>query len=278
MPDDRLFHKRLGHSKKVNSLTDLEFRVWVQYELSADDFGVMRYSAVTIQADNDALEARPAKVIQRALDRLVETGLVLSFEHQSQRYLCQADWQNFQRVRFPRATVHPVPPADVLAKCSASTRERFQQRTSGPSEESQDDSGDSSEVSPHPARAGGREWLTANGNGKRQTANGSGVATKSVDPDEAEKDALAARAGRFVERYGDLHRRFRNGAAYVGRVHVDYQEALQLVKVYDDDRLDILATAFLNSDDDFSSTGTRTIAKFRSRASWCDDRLRGKGL
>jgi hypothetical protein len=89
---------------------------------------------------------------------------------------------------------------------------------------------------------------------------------------------LTERAGRFLERYAELHQKFRHGAVYLGKMHHDFQEALQLVRAFDDERLDKLATVFLNADDEFSSNGTRSLAKFRSRASWADERLRERGL
>ncbi len=117
MPADRLLHARLGHSAKVSSLSDLEYRVWTTYVLGADDFGVMRADAVAFQAAHDALCARPAKAIKRCIERLVEVGLVAAFVHQGSRYLYQTDWQDFQRVRYPLRTVHPLPAsADVSAK------------------------------------------------------------------------------------------------------------------------------------------------------------------
>ena len=82
MPADRLLHARLGHSAKVSSLTDLEFRVWTTYVLAADDFGVMRADAVAFQAAHDALSTRPAGAIAKCIERLVEAGLVAGFEHQ----------------------------------------------------------------------------------------------------------------------------------------------------------------------------------------------------
>ncbi len=117
MPADRLLHARLGHSAKVSRLSDLEYRVWTTYVLAADDFGVMRAEAVAFQAAHDGLSGRPAKAVQRSVERLVKVGLVAAFTHQGSRYLYQADWQDFQRVRYPLRTMHPLPAgAEVSAK------------------------------------------------------------------------------------------------------------------------------------------------------------------
>jgi hypothetical protein len=122
VPDDRFIHPRLGHSTKVCMLTDLEFRVWTQYLLSADDGGVMRSSALTIQADNDALAKRSQRQIHHALDHMVTIGLLLEFEHQGRKYVCDPNWQEFQKVQWPRPTGNPQPPQAVLAKCAEETR------------------------------------------------------------------------------------------------------------------------------------------------------------
>jgi len=86
-------------------------------------------------------------------------------------------------------------------------------------------------------------------------------------------DLEAERAGEFIERYKALHVRLRKGAHYLGKPTFDFQEALQLVAVYDDARLDKLAYVWLNTDHEFATNGTRTIAKFRSMVSWCEERL-----
>ena len=125
MPVDRLIHPRLGHSEKVNALLDTEARVWFQYLLSADDFGVMRCAAVTIQADNDALARRPKAIIQRCLERLLEVGLVREFDHQGRRFVFQHDWQRWQKVRYPRDTSNPCPPVEALEGCDGETQEHF---------------------------------------------------------------------------------------------------------------------------------------------------------
>ena len=109
MPASRVLHARLGHSAKVSRLSDLAFRVWTTYVLAADDFGVMRADAVAFQAAHDALRERGAEQVAASIERLVEVGLVSAFEHEGVRFLYQAEWQDFQRVRFPGRTVHPLP-------------------------------------------------------------------------------------------------------------------------------------------------------------------------
>lgn len=170
MPQDRFIHPRFGHSEKVNQLTDLEFRAWATYLVTADDYGVMRASAVTLQAANDALSTKPVKVIDRCLKAFMDVGLLVDFHHQGRQYVCQLDWQKYQKVRWPRDSSNPVPPPEVIARCCEQTRALFEQRLSVPPVEAPKDSGETSEVVPAPARTGGREWLEASG--KRLEANG----------------------------------------------------------------------------------------------------------
>lgn len=306
MPDDRLFHKRLGHSKKVSGLSDLEFRVWTQYVLSADDFGVMRSSPLVPQADNSNLGKRPARAIQQALDTLVRIDLARSFEHQGTTFIYQRDWQDYQHVRYPKRTMLPRIPNNQLGGCTLATqwlwtvwpggdRERKLGRLepedgwispwagSGTEVESADQS---SGTVPEPcgngsalhARADARNGSRLLAAGSMALANGVALAAQPRPVQPSDDPELSERAGRFIERYGELHEKYQNGAHYMGRIHVDFHEALQLVSAYDDGRLDAIATAFLNTDDEFSRTGTRTIAKLRSRASWCDQKLRARGL
>lgn len=179
MPDDRLLHKRAGHSEKVTTLTDFEFRVWIQYQWSADDFGVMRLSAVNLQADNDALAKKPIRMVQRAFERVVAVELVFAFEHQGRRYVHQRDWQDFQKVEYPKPTVNPLPPPDQIAACTDRTQGLFLAHPGG--KRSRNGSGSFGNNSPNLSQpvsdlagAGSREeaMATANGNGKRLTAQG----------------------------------------------------------------------------------------------------------
>jgi hypothetical protein len=134
MPDDRLSHPRIGRSHKVSQLDHLEYRVWDQYRLSADDYGVMPESASLIRGANLALEREPEKRIQQALSRLVELELVHRFEHQGVRYVYSRNWQKHQKVRYPRETHYPRPPDDDVCKCEGRTAEMFLKRSGNVSE------------------------------------------------------------------------------------------------------------------------------------------------
>lgn len=167
MPQDRLLHPRAGHSRKVNTLSDFEFRVWWTYQMAADDFGVMRRDAVVLQAANDSLAQRSRAVVNRAFDRVIELGLVVPFEHQDESYVCQLDWQDFQKVRYPRESHLPIPGAALLLRCSPSTRALFKNHSGCVSEKLPKDSRASQSDDAKSSR------LTANG--IRLTANGLGM-------------------------------------------------------------------------------------------------------
>jgi hypothetical protein len=127
MPDERFTHRKEGRSRKLSMLTDFEYRVWSQYRLSANDFGVMLYSPAPLISDSKYFEDRDDSMpeIRRALDRMVELELLLAFEHQGERYVCSAEWQEYQTIRYPRESHHPIPNGDALAKCSPATRALF---------------------------------------------------------------------------------------------------------------------------------------------------------
>lgn len=190
MPDDRFLHRRAGHSEKVSLLTDLEFRVWTQYLLSADDFGVMRASAITLQSDNDHLANRPQKVIQRCLDRLVVIGLIRTFEHQGRRYVYQHDWQTWQKVEYPRATNDPKPVAECLENCEEATRRLFDIHPGGKSRRTPKRLENIPQIIPEdiPATRAGApaKWLTANG--ERLMANGSEGSSRETELTAAPMD------------------------------------------------------------------------------------------
>lgn len=128
MPEDRLIHRRCLQSDRVANLTDFEFRVWMTYELAADDYGVMRFSAAALRSANDALEHKPTKILLVAFQRLVSVGLIRTFEHQGKAYVYQHDWQYWQHVTRPRHSLFPLPPLDFIEGCEESTRLLFHER------------------------------------------------------------------------------------------------------------------------------------------------------
>ena len=89
-----------------------------------------------------------------------------------------------------------------------------------------------------------------------------------------ESDETTERAGHFCnEVYPALYAKYRKGARYISRPALDFQEAVQLCRTWDDERLAKIAAVFLTTDHDFAEKGSRTMAQFRSLASWCDSQL-----
>lgn len=129
MPDDRMLHRCQGFSSKLATLDHLAYRVWTQYLLSADDFGVCPDSPALIRGANLALAQETEDAIRCALDDIVDVGLVVRFEHQGQPYVCSLEWQDYQSIRWPRTTYYPAPSAEVLPKFSRSTSELFKKHS-----------------------------------------------------------------------------------------------------------------------------------------------------
>lgn len=128
MPDDRLLHPRLRRSRKVGGLSFFEKWVWIVMIFECDDFGVLPDRAIKVAGSDDSLEHVEAKTpgsVRAAMDRVVDTGLFLRFEHQGQPYLCDPTWQDFQKVRWPRLTYNPPPTSEVFPKLSRDTSVLF---------------------------------------------------------------------------------------------------------------------------------------------------------
>lgn len=86
---------------------------------------------------------------------------------------------------------------------------------------------------------------------------------------------VSKRAGELLLRYQELYARFRNGAKtrLVGN-SLEFQDAVSLCQLWDDDRLDKLAQIVLTTDEPFIARTDRAFKIFSIKASWADDRLR----
>lgn len=131
MPDDRLIHLCMGHSDKVNALTDFERWVWLMYKLASDDFGIMRFSPDTLQEAAEWLSVKPDRVVLRGLERVRDVGLIQTFEHQRRTYCYQWNWQTWQKIAYPRPTRQPLPPQELIVTCDENTRWLFTHHPKG---------------------------------------------------------------------------------------------------------------------------------------------------
>jgi hypothetical protein len=151
-----MIHRSAGEGERSTKLTDFEFRVWVQYILSADDYGVMLRSPLPLQNGSRALRRKTVKVsdLVSALERLVTLGLVSTFEHHGEQYVWQPDWQDRQNIRYPRPSVLPAPPPSALGAASAKTQKLFSKRSGVCSENFQSEHGERA--------VGGQDLTTTN--------------------------------------------------------------------------------------------------------------------
>lgn len=226
MADARIFHKKGSHGERIIGLDHLAFRVWHQYVLSADDYGVMRESASVLRADNPKLESEPFRRVERALSDVVASELVHRFTHQGVSYLWQLDWQDFQQIRYPRDTVLPSPSPEELANATVLTQKLFALRVKPSRERLRN----VSETDPIPVRGGGRQTLT-----QTQTPS-----EDLSDPEESARETTAiaprwSRNGRTPGLVADLHMRCYRSPACARGVCVPVWLATEWRQQYGDD-------------------------------------------
>jgi hypothetical protein len=262
MPDDRLSHPRIGRSRKVSQLDHLEYRVWDQYRLSADDFGVMPDSASVIRGANIALERESEKRIQQALGKLVDVGLVHRFEHQDVNYLYSRNWQEHQKVRYPRGTHYPCPPPDELLRCDDKTLELFAKHSGNPSAVSL---GSSGSLSVPPTRGDARN-ADANANADAEKRGESERGSAAEGPDQVD-----ARA--FLKEFGRLYAHHRHGAAYFIKWKEHMAIVKNLLKLHAHDRLVLQAKVLLTTDDEWISGTDRGVEILAKKINWLEDRV-----
>lgn len=108
MPN-RLIKETIRTSKKINSLSDFEFRTWAYLVTYVDDYG--RGSA-----DPEILKGfvfpRRKEVreqdIQKALAALERTGSILLYEVAGEPYFCFPNWSEHQRIQTKKSK-YPAP-------------------------------------------------------------------------------------------------------------------------------------------------------------------------
>lgn len=130
MPTYRLIEKSAGTGERITQLSHLGFRVWMQYQLSADDFGVCPAEAVKLAGENLALQDEPLKRLQDQIENLITVGLCGVFQDASRRYLFQFDWQDYQKIKHPSKTSLPPIPDAMLVNCSPATQALFRDHSS----------------------------------------------------------------------------------------------------------------------------------------------------
>lgn len=248
-----MLHPRAGHSDKVSAATDFEYRVWTQYMLSADDFGLMPCEAICLQADNRALAKKPAKAVQKALERLLDINLLVAYQDpQGRRYVCDPVWQKYQHIEYPKQSINPPPPDAVLEQLHPLTQELFRQcfgkksarfrlKVADSSPNSSREVGDDLTLRA-PARA-----ETAKANGSRQEADGKG------DPDDSSAlRVLDAFRARWKATYG-------HDSSLLLKP-LDHMQLQQQIGAHSEAKLLLAVGAYFESTDEYARKAKHPLA------------------
>ena len=186
---------------------------------------------------------------------LASKDLIRRYSHSGKSYLWVRSFQKHQRP-------HPKEPKSVIPPCNDEPRKKTAGRE---------------KVIPDPSESGvlildsGTQNLN-DGRGRLdivQPAIGECARTGLVVSDE-----LGARAAALLDTFGALYAKHRHGAKlFRRRPALDWDQACQLCRTWDDARLTKMIEILLTTDDDWVSQTDRGWSVFVARAQWCDERL-----
>ena len=120
MPN-RVIKETIRTSRKVNALSDFEFRLWLYLITYVDDYG--RGSADPELIKNLVFPRRKGiteQQIQKALDSLANTGMVILYEYDEEPFLYFPNWDKHQRIQSKKSKF-PDPNEGVLSPSSTVT-------------------------------------------------------------------------------------------------------------------------------------------------------------
>jgi hypothetical protein len=98
-------------------------------------------------------------------------------------------------------------------------------------------------------------------------------AEELIDPDLDTGAVTSVSVGRFLKRFCELYSEHRNGAKYFVAKKRDVPNVRQLLRTYDDARLEKLAVVLLTTDDEWITGTDRGIGILSVKASWLDGLL-----
>lgn len=111
-----MFKETILTSKKINQLTDFQYRVWSHLILYVDDYGRGSADAELIKCFAFPRRKRIAEAdIAKALADLAGMGCILLYEVDGESYFCFPNWSKHQRIQQKRSKF-PEPPDEALSR------------------------------------------------------------------------------------------------------------------------------------------------------------------
>ena len=112
-----MFKDTILTSKKINQLTDFQYRVWSHLILYVDDYGRGSADAELIKCFAFPRRKRISEAdIEKALADLAGMGCILLYEVDGESYFCFPNWSKHQRIQQKKSKF-PEPTENLVSRC-----------------------------------------------------------------------------------------------------------------------------------------------------------------